>query len=416
MGTRIAGLGLGFFVHMLLARFLGVEGYGQYALLLSWALLLVAPVKLGMDQAILKFAAGYWQAGQHDLLAALARTSLLVVGAMAGLVGALVVGLTWARPGTLGAETPLQAVFLAVLVGLLALLGTFSIFFRAARRVFASQVFDQVLRQALTLVALGACLVLGVQAGVNLALGITIGAVAVALLWMLGLLKTTLIQAPPAPRPPLRLWMGVALPLLMTTVFQQATTQANTLLLGMLGSKTDVAHFAVAARLAAFVPFVMVAVGMIAGPMVAGAWARKDHTELARIAVLMSRLSLATGLGIAAVLALAGPLLLGLFGPEYRAAQDILLVLLLGGVINAATGATGPLISMTDMQRQSLWTSLLALLGGVLACLWLIPSMGAMGAAVAATLAMALRSVSRLIWVWVRLGIDSSALGLHRSR
>lgn len=414
MGTRIAGMGLGFAAHMLLARMLGVQAYGQYALLLSWALLLVAPVKMGMDQAVLKFAAGYWQNGQPGLLSALARTSLGVVLAGAVVMGAAVIGLSALFPGLLGAQTLGQAGFLAILIALLSLLGTFSVFFRAAQKIFASQVFGQVLRQVLVIAALLFCLGLGLRLNLDLALAITTGAVGLSLLWMLIVLRARLLRAPPAPQPPRRDWMGVALPLLVATIFQEMVLQSNTLLLGWLGTSAQVAHFSVAARLAGVVPFVLVAMNAIAGPMVAGAWARQDQGELHRLAQLTTRLSFGAGLGIALALVLGGKWALGLFGPEYPQAYPVLLVLLAGGLINAATAATGPLITMTNMQRQSLWTGLLALLTAILACVLLIPGHGAIGAAIAASLAMTVRATSRMIWIWVQLGIDSSPLGLHR--
>jgi O-antigen/teichoic acid export membrane protein len=112
----------------------------------------------------------------------------------------------------------------------------------------------------------------------------------------------------------------------------------------------------------------------------------------------------AVGLLVGAVLIVAGPWLLGLFGPEFVAGYPALVVLVVGQVVNAATGSVGVVLGMTGHAgRLFVNAGLTAVLTVVLNIL-LIPQLGIVGSALATSISLATVNVVRTIQVRQVLG------------
>lgn len=60
MSLRVVGLILAFMAQAVLSNLLGLEGYSQYSVFLSYVLSLAAALKFGMDFTVLKFGAEYF--------------------------------------------------------------------------------------------------------------------------------------------------------------------------------------------------------------------------------------------------------------------------------------------------------------------------------------------------------------------
>jgi len=59
MAVRIIGLGLSYAANIMLSRLLGLQAYGEYAIALSWALVLTLPAKAGFDNSALRYSSVY---------------------------------------------------------------------------------------------------------------------------------------------------------------------------------------------------------------------------------------------------------------------------------------------------------------------------------------------------------------------
>ncbi len=57
--VRLAGVGIGFLSHVLLARLLQADGYSKFIYVLTWVGVLVLLGKAGLDTASLRFVAAY---------------------------------------------------------------------------------------------------------------------------------------------------------------------------------------------------------------------------------------------------------------------------------------------------------------------------------------------------------------------
>jgi O-antigen/teichoic acid export membrane protein len=116
---------------------------------------------------------------------------------------------------------------------------------------------------------------------------------------------------------------------------------------------------------------------------------------------------------MAAFLAAIGAFALSQFGKGFEAAYPALLILLLSGLISAFTGSVGYLMTMTGRQNPALLSASAALVCNIILNLSLIPRLGIIGSAIAATSSMFVYNL--LMWIHVRrtMGIDASVIAMR---
>ena len=408
--VRIIGLALSYGANVLLSRLLGLSAYGQYAIALSWVLVLTLPAKAGFDNSTLRYATLYIERGDQPALRGFVRFAVATVLAVSLVMGALIIA-----GGNLVAKADFDVLLWAgLLVAPLALLALFSALMRASGRILASQAYDQMLRPAL-LAGLAATLTwTGMRMTSSSALMVTTLAAAGALLALM--IESTRVFAGTGSTisySEWRSWAAVSVPMLLMSVVQELMNHLEVILLGVLGNQSQAGLFAASWRLASFVPFVFIGLATVAGPLIVSAYNRGAREELVRISALVSRIGLAFAVVTAALLAVLGGWLLGLFGPEFVTARQVLLILLIGGVANAFTGVVGPLMILTEHERQALAIFAGALALSIILNLALIPSFGAVGAAIASASATTAWNFAMLIYVRRKVGIDASALALR---
>jgi O-antigen/teichoic acid export membrane protein len=411
MAVRIAGLGLSYAANILLSRLLGLQAYGEYVIALSWALVLVLPAKAGFDNSTLRYSTIYLERRDFAALRGFVRFATATVCVVSMLMGILILA---AGTKLIPVDRQTQA-WTALLILPLALLGLYSVVLRTAGRIFAAQFYEQMLRPALIIVGLIAGLLAGFRYSTVSAMGLTTLAAFAALSGLL--LETRRMirssASPGARYDQWRQWVMVSVPMLMLGVVQELMNQVDIILLGQIADARQAALFAASWRLASLVPFALVALATMAGPLIAAAYERGATDELHRVSGVVARAGFAFSLIGALALYLLGRPLLGLFGPGFVAAHGVLAVLLVGGVINAFTGVVAYFTVLTGRERQALVIFAGALVVSIALNLVLIPRLGALGAAVASSSATAAWNLVMLVYVRRTIGIDASALALE---
>jgi O-antigen/teichoic acid export membrane protein len=412
MGVRVAGLALAFLSHVVISRQLGASQYGIYSIALGWALILTIPARLGMDNAVLRFATIYSENGRWSELKGLVRFAFGVIAAASLLIAAALWLENAAGSPLLGGLGSDLAVWIAAMVFPLAALGLLSALMRTARLIAASQAYEQVLRPGLLIVAVIVAAAVGLPLSAEGALMLTVVSTALALLGI-GFHFSRVFPALRTVAAGYRErgeWLSLSWPLLVMSVIQEILNQIDVILLGRLAGAEAAGHYAAAWRLGSLASFALVALTMLSGPMIASAHHRGDLLEMARIARLIARISLATTIILAAGIALVGPFALDAFGPGFDAAYPALLVVLIGALFNAATGAVAYLMTMTGRQKAALPIFAAALAANLGANFMLIPRLGTLGAAMASATSIIVWNVLMLIYVRRTLGIDASAV------
>jgi O-antigen/teichoic acid export membrane protein len=209
-----------------------------------------------------------------------------------------------------------------------------------------------------------------------------------------------------------RQWLAISLPMLMVGVSQELMNQIDIILLGLLADERQAALFAVSWRLASLVPFALVGLATMAGPLIASAHERGSNDELHRVSRLVTRIGFLFAIAAAAILLSAGEWLLGIFGPAFVAGYPVLAILVVGGLVNAFTGVVAYLMLLTGRERHALVVFACALVLSLGLNLFLIPRFGAIGAAVASSAATVAWNLAMLVYVRRAIGIDASAMSL----
>lgn len=420
--VRGTGLMITFGLQLLLARLIGdASSYGLYAWGQNLLFLLGAIFAMGIPLASSRLIAVHHARGDRATAARVAwhSTGWLLVTSALGIAG--VSALVFAVPAELFVDFPraliLLAVFAAPLVALTTLLQAHT---RAKGRLLLAFGPTQVLRPFFTAVIAG---VLVGWAGFELeAMGAML-ALAGSLLLVLLLqcvfvlrsgrryqplsASETLVEA--ANYAPSQL-MRDALPLFATRCATLTMQYSSTLLLGVLGGPAIAASFFVADRLARLGAIPGTVVAAVVQPWLASAFAERQHAKLQAVVTEASHVTLWPTLVGCVLLYLAAPLLVGLFGADYRDALGVLGVLLLGYVAGASLGPSQQMLVMSGQQRALMRIMTLCALVHVSALLLLIPDFGAIGAAAATLISTTLARSLCLVIVRRRLGLQPSAL------
>lgn len=408
MCLRVAGVALSYFAHVLLSRFLGLQGYGQYVIALGWALVLVLPARLGFDNSALRYATIYFEEGDSGALRGFIRTAAVSVTAASLAIGAVMILIGGQAPGI---SSYWIVAWAAAIILPVALLGVFSAIIRAARRIFAAQFYDQVLRPAFLILLMSGAMAMATPPRPAVALMFTALSALAALVLLVMNFRSVFSRFPrTAPDyASWRRWLAVSLPLLIIGVTQELLNQLEIILLGSFADARAAGLFSAASRLASLVPFALVALGVVSAPMISSAYHRGDFVELNRISGLAARIALGFAVVVGVGLVIAGRLLLGVFGPEFVQAYPALLILLVGGMINASTGVVAYLLTLTGRERHALLIFVGALAISLVLNFILIPPLGIEGAALASTAALSMWNLLMAVYVRRVIGVDATA-------
>jgi O-antigen/teichoic acid export membrane protein len=206
----------------------------------------------------------------------------------------------------------------------------------------------------------------------------------------LGLLARRELERGAAPRaalsrPALRAAMGelarVAWPLGLTAVVQQAYFYVDNLFVRALCGEEELGRYNAAVRLTSLLLMGGTLATSTALPWLARSWS--EGRLAAAVAHLGQRLFAAAGLLLGALMPWSGALLAGFFGEPFRAAADSLRWLLISALVIHAGAVLYTGLLSTGASRAVLAIALGGLLVNLAANTWLVPRLGAEGAAIA---------------------------------
>lgn len=382
---RVAAVGLGFLVNLVISRGLGASGAGSYFIVVSLATLVGLLGRMGQDTLLVREVAAVTACGQSGRTSGLYRRGLLIglVGALAGAVAIA------ALAGRLASDLfhnetlvlPLQIMSGAVV--LMALQSVASEGLRGIGWVNASQFLQLVAAPLATLLALW--LLPGSPSVVAVVWASVAGFGVAAVLALAG--AWTILPRGPQGALPAEYSVSRQLrkgwPLCAAGVLTYLGTWVDTLVLGTIASPDVVGVYTVAARVAALCGVIKVSLAAVVGPRLAAASARGDMDAFRREGLSFARMSAMAGLPLLGLVFVLGEPLLRLFGHDFVLGTWTLRVLLLGYAANYLLGYGGVALSMTRHAGDLAISMLLGLTCSLILMWELVPHFGALGAAIA---------------------------------
>ncbi|MDB5527777.1 MAG: hypothetical protein JWR51_880 [Devosia sp.] len=403
-GARLGGSGLVFLTQALIARFWGAELLGEYLLVTATVNLIAVVMPLGFHTVGAYFAADYRARGEkRQLTQFMIRAYGHVLGTFALLLvaGYPLLSLLGQTDSALGQHfAPL--VLLALSTGLVHVNGSVLI---GLKRPLAGYFADAIFRPMVVLAAFLVALSFAVPAEAfdHMLWIIAIAYVAVAL-GHFGFVMTTLKTVPDTAAvrtEDVRRWWRFALPWVLISLATDFFFDIDLLLLSHSLPKEELAIFGVCTRIFSLVSFGVAAVYSVTLPDIFESEVNADRAAFNRkigdANLVASGLSLLLFAGMAVV----GPFALMLFGPSFTAGAMPLAILCLALVVRSVMGPASVVLSMHDRPYASLPAVGLGIVALVALNWLLVPTMGLLGAAMAATLAITLWSVA-LWWTALR--------------
>jgi len=406
LAIRALGPGIAFAMSVLIVRLLGAEGSGVFYLASTLVLAGAVAGRCGLDTTLLRFAGAAWGSGDPAGVMGLKRNAIRIT---------TLVGAAMTLTIVTSADWLSRAVFAEPELGEVMKVASFAIVPSALINLQAS-LLKSIARPGRAALVEGVAMPLLVTSLLALAmLFVSVDATVVAGCYLAGTILTALLAgrilahclpaAEAVHRLPLRGLMKSAVPLLWVDLMNFALVWALLLLIGVLASSSEVGIYNAAQRLTMQVGLLVTLFGSVTAPRFAALHADKHLETIDRLAVRTTRyVSLLASPFLVILLVWPEPVL-ALFGPEFRSAATPVRVLAMGQLVNALSGPVGYLLVVTGHERdlrncQIVTVCLVLALGTVL-----IGHHGAIGAAIAGSVALVFNNLASLWLVHHRTGL-----------
>ncbi|HAW52251.1 MAG TPA: hypothetical protein DCX54_07990 [Flavobacteriales bacterium] len=385
----------------ILARTLGPQHYGLFSL--GWSMLQISgdTGQVGLPQGIIHLGAKYWKNQESRFQSVLQQAFSVAI--IISLVASTLVFMFSADIASFFGKPDLKLVVQGISIALafFILLKVFAAATRISQRVQFS-IFVEDMIPALIL-ALGALIfvyylrwnLVGGMLSVCLAYGTgtVLALIFVAKLYP-GIFK--LVRGESF----LREILKFSLPATLAGIFGTLIRWITRLFLGYLRPEADVGLFQAASQLAALSAIILAATNTIFTPMISRLFSRGETEKLNELYKISTKWAVYLSLPLVAVLFIFSQDAMILFGgPAYQQGSWILAILIIGQLVNTASGAVAPLHLMLGYQSRWMWTNGVALFISFFMNWGFITLWGLPGAALASACSIAIINLAGLIQI-----------------
>jgi O-antigen/teichoic acid export membrane protein len=185
--------------------------------------------------------------------------------------------------------------------------------------------------------------------------------------------------------------LNITLPMMLTNSLFLIMSWMDILMLSAFKTQSDVGIYNTALKIAACISITLVAISSIAAPKIAELYGRNDTKGFRRFVKQTSFLNFSISLPIFLFIILFPGFLLGIFGQEFTAGTSTLIILAVGQVFGAFSGATIHILNMTGYEKLSRNILLSTATINLILNYILVPRYGMTGAAIAT-------SISTILW------------------
>ncbi len=392
MSLRIANVLLGVAATVVLGRTLGPAGFGVFAIGLASSALVSGPVQLALNHHIVNKTAAYLSESAWPLLNGVRQYTLLATCGLAIVLGAVVaaIGPAVKEPMTIAA---LIGVGIAPLIIASSFAGAL---LRGLGKVAEAYIPQFAVMQLLHLIIVSALALTGLLTATTAL--ISYGAawlVSAALSWALALrtwpAPSKGVQATMLAREWTRSTGYIFIGGLSGVLFGRIETFA----LAEFSTAAEVGVYALAFRFAQFVTFPAFALASGLAPEVSRLVASHDAQRARNKTVAATRLATALALAGGVALYIACSYIFPFINPEFSAAAPILAILAIGYIAHTAAGFPMVFIVAFELEKRAAMSGFLAAVGGACLVPLLTVFFGAVGAASATAIAVALTGFVR---------------------
>lgn len=199
-------------------------------------------------------------------------------------------------------------------------------------------------------------------------------------------------------------------PFALLTFIHMTTQWGAQVISGAWLAEEELAQLSIATRLAMLASFVFLALNALLAPMFSSLYSENRQDQFEEIAIRSVSLSNFFAITLVAVFVMFGRNILGLFGHEYIAAYETLIILSLGWLVCVLVGPTSEILLMTDRTKEVKHSLVIASCVTVALSILLIPKFHIEGAAIANASGLIALSVQNQYKVKKAFGINFLSL------
>lgn len=392
--ARTSGASLQLAANLVLSRTIGATGLGVYALYDAWHRFAATGLGLGLPASVMRSIArsGDDRASPLDVLRSAARSALPL--ALATVVAAAVLGIWATRTGRIGSDLGIALTVSGIAGALFLYLRILVEAIKALGGASLGLILEFAVVPSVVIAGVGVLLLLGRNVPVPWVIGIhTVGLAAAAALSAVVLARRIRSRGgahEPCCGDGTRL---ISFGLWGISVLATSYSTVPFLLLPFLAEAADVGRFSVAFRIVAVAGTILGGLASHFGPRFSAAKHAADGRRLGRLLTLSQGASLALYAPVFLACVVFPEPILGIFGDEFRAGADLLRILAIGQLVNAATGLAGIFVQMVDREAEGLRASLVSLVVLVGLCAGLGVAYGPAGVALGYATGLALQNL-----------------------
>lgn len=411
--TNLVVNGVKFLLNFILARGLGVELYGLYVFGQKIVTTVVWFVNLGSDISTVRYISANLEdlEFQNDVLGLSLLTSVIsgtVVAAGIMVLAPYLNGLTLDDPSF----TPVLRAF-AIVIPLEAVTRLAASTFTGQERPKQKSLINAV-KPVLRLLAIGVAVYLGASA-FGVAVGYAVGALLTVLFAVVLFVRSTNLRPSwGLERSEIRSYFNYSLPITFSRAGSILHKRIDFFMIGFFLASADVGVYNIALVLSGVIAIPLAGFNQFFPPVASRLYSDDDKETLESVFQLVTRWSITVAIIIALVITVYRLPLLGMFGEAFQAGATVTLLFVFGQVVNAASGPSNDVLTMTDHQYVVLanhWG--LAVLNAVFNYL-LIQEFGIVGAALATSSVLGLTNIARVVEVWYLEGLFPYSVNLWK--
>ena len=350
---KMSGMGLGYVLIYLISQKLGAEAVGFYQVMVKVLTVLGMIFGLGMNISVLRYVGQFNNKEQRPKMHLLYSHFIKIVGPLTIVVSVIL----YFSAGYIIALLDKEALYAEGLRMVAIVLPFFTInqisveFIRGLKKLKISELVRSVLRP------------LVMVAGISIFFSNDLTKMDVIYLLVVGLIINSIISRwaiwtalKEVPKTQVlfkrKEFLKTSTPMMLTGISSTLMAALPIFFLDFYASQEDVGIFAVAFRLASLVSLVLVVVNTIAAPKFAELYWADKKDELQKFINQSVKIMFWIAFSLTVIIIAWGNFLLGLFGDEYTAGYWVLVILVLGQLLNAATGSVGVFMNMSGKQKE----------------------------------------------------------------
>jgi O-antigen/teichoic acid export membrane protein len=396
-GTIFTAL-VGYAFKIYLARFLGADALGLYALGMTLISFLGMINVLGLPESAVRFVALYSASKRfHELRSLLWNGSWILLATNVVLSAILLRAGPWIVSHLY--HSPQLARYLPLFAAIMltsAFNGFYGNVLTGYREVGRRTVIAKFVASPVTAAATVVLVSLGFGLSGYLAAQVVSSACVLVLLICFAWRFTPVV----ARRPDLKkLWINREVWSFSAAMFgiglmQFFMVQTDRVALGIYRGAHDVGIYAIVASLIAYETIFLQSVNQIFAPVIADIHSRGEHALLGRLFQTLTKWILGLTFPLAIVLIVYSRPIMAIFGHEFEAGWLLLVIGTCGQIVNCGVGSVGFLLLMSGNERRLVRVQMVMATVMVLLCFKLVPLWGALGAVIAA----AVTNIGMNVW------------------